>query len=106
MRLITLAALCSAGISTALAAPGAIHLVQKPAMNQTGIVFSYAGDLWRVGREGGAATRLTSRAGNLPGRVTRLCNCSRRTPSPTSQPNRTIVQWPPCASIISATHRF
>ena len=63
MKLIALAALCGAGISTALAAPGAIHLVQKPAMNQTGIVFSYAGDLWRVAREGGVATRLTSGPG-------------------------------------------
>src|SRR5450631_4595833 len=63
MKLFTLAALCSAGISTALAAPGAIHLVQKPAMNKTEIVFSYAGDLWRVSREGGVATRLTSGPG-------------------------------------------
>src|ERR1035441_4262765 len=63
MRLITLAVLYCAGISTALAAPGAIHLVQKPAMNKTEIVFSYAGDLWRVSREGGVATRLTSGPG-------------------------------------------
>ena len=45
MKLFTLAVLCSASISTALAAPGVIHLVQKPAMNKTEIVFSYAGDL-------------------------------------------------------------
>ena len=32
-------------------------------MNKTEIVFSYSGDLWRVGREGGAATRLTSGPG-------------------------------------------
>src|ERR1035438_463152 len=63
MKIFTLAVLCSAGISTALAAPGAIHLVQKPAMNKTEIVFSYAGDLWRVSREGGVATRLTSGPG-------------------------------------------
>src|ERR1035438_5570176 len=63
MKLFTLAALCGAGISTAFAAPGAIHLVQKPAMNKTEIVFSYAGDLWRVSREGGVATRLTSGPG-------------------------------------------
>jgi tricorn protease len=63
MRLITFAVLCCAGISTALAAPGALHLLQKPAMNKTEIVFSYAGDLWRVSREGGAATRLTSGPG-------------------------------------------
>jgi tricorn protease len=63
MKFFTLAALLSAAISTALAAPGAIHLVQKPAMNKSSIVFSYAGDLWRVGCEGGAATRLTSGPG-------------------------------------------
>jgi tricorn protease len=45
------------------AAFGAIHLVQRPAMNRTDIVFSYAGDLWRVSRDGGNATRLTGGAG-------------------------------------------
>src|SRR6202163_3614472 len=49
--------------ASASAAAGAVHLVQKPAMNKTEIVFSYAGDLWRVGREGGVATRLTSGTG-------------------------------------------
>ena len=39
------------------------HLVQKPAMNKTEIVFSCSGDLWRVGREGGVAARLTSGPG-------------------------------------------
>src|SRR5450432_131565 len=63
VKTFTLAALFSAGITTAFAAPGAIHLVQKPAMNKTEIVFSYSGDLWRVSREGGMATRLTSGAG-------------------------------------------
>ena len=57
------AALWCAGISVAYGAAGAIHLVQKPAMSKTEIVFSYAGDLWRVKREGGAATRLTSGPG-------------------------------------------
>ncbi len=41
------------------AADTAIHLLHHPAMNQTQIVFSYAGDLWIVGREGGVAARLT-----------------------------------------------
>jgi tricorn protease len=44
------------------AAPG-VHFFQKPAMSKTEIVFSYAGDLWRVPREGGVATRLTSGVG-------------------------------------------
>src|ERR1035437_3506868 len=63
MNFITIATLFCAGISTVFAAPGAIHLVQKPAMNKTEMVFSYSGDLWRVSREGGVATRLTSGPG-------------------------------------------
>jgi tricorn protease len=42
---------------------GAMHLLQKPAMNKAQIVFTYAGDLWSVPRQGGAATRLTAGAG-------------------------------------------
>ena len=38
-------------------------LLQKPAVNRTHIVFSYAGDLWIVPREGGDAKRLTAAAG-------------------------------------------
>ncbi len=52
-----------AASASAFAAAGTVHLVQKPAMNKTEIVFSYAGDLWRVNREGGLATRLTSSPG-------------------------------------------
>ncbi|HLN04520.1 MAG TPA: PDZ domain-containing protein [Bryobacteraceae bacterium] len=38
-------------------------LLQKPALSRTQIVFSYAGDLWSVRREGGDATRLTTGPG-------------------------------------------
>ena len=38
-------------------------LAQKPALGRTQIVFVYAGDLWRVPREGGAAQRLTTSPG-------------------------------------------
>jgi tricorn protease len=38
-------------------------LLQKPTINRTHIVFCYAGDLWSVRRDGGAATRLTAGAG-------------------------------------------
>src|SRR5438132_606187 len=47
---------CSAATSAQSARP---LLVQKPALSQTQIVFSYAGDLWSVPREGGEARRLT-----------------------------------------------
>ncbi len=35
------------------------HLLQKPALTKTQIVFNYAGDLWVVDRNGGKASRLT-----------------------------------------------
>jgi tricorn protease len=35
------------------------HIFQHPALSRDLIVFSYAGDLWSVPREGGRATRLT-----------------------------------------------
>jgi tricorn protease len=38
-------------------------LAQKPALSRTHIVFVYAGDLWKVSREGGAAQRLTTGPG-------------------------------------------
>ena len=38
-------------------------LFRKPAVSRTHIVFSYAGDLWIVAREGGEATRLTAAPG-------------------------------------------
>src|SRR5437660_10266522 len=38
-------------------------LFRQPAMNKTDIVFSFAGDLWKVSRSGGAAERLTSGTG-------------------------------------------
>ena len=47
----------------AFGAPATIHLLQKPAMTRTQIVFSYAGDLWTVSRQGGMATRLTAGVG-------------------------------------------
>ncbi|MGA2327611.1 MAG: PDZ domain-containing protein [Bryobacteraceae bacterium] len=39
------------------------YLFRKPALSRTEIVFSFAGDLWSVPREGGDARRLTTGAG-------------------------------------------
>ena len=54
---LTLTALC--------AAPGAAEtrLLRFPDVSDTQIVFSYGGDLWIVGREGGDARRLTANIG-------------------------------------------
>jgi len=38
-------------------------LMRKPTLNRTHIVFVFAGDLWRVPRDGGAAMRLTTAKG-------------------------------------------
>jgi tricorn protease len=38
-------------------------LLRKPTVNRTHVVFSYAGDLWSVGRDGGEARRLTHAPG-------------------------------------------
>ena len=39
-------------------------LMRNPTVSSTDIVFSYAGDLWIVSRQGGEARRLTLGAGN------------------------------------------
>src|SRR4030095_10225823 len=38
-------------------------LMRTPTLNKTHIVFSYAGDLWSVSRDGGEASRLTTGVG-------------------------------------------
>lgn len=38
-------------------------LMRTPALSKTHIVFSYAGDLWSVGRDGGVTSRLTTGVG-------------------------------------------
>ncbi len=48
----------------ALSAAPTLQLLHKPVMNKTTIVFTYAGDLWSVPREGGVAVRLTTGNGN------------------------------------------
>ena len=46
-----------------LAAAESKLLLRQPALGKSQIVFSYAGDLWTVPREGGRAARLTTGAG-------------------------------------------
>src|SRR6266536_3374458 len=51
-------------LAMACLAEGAHPLILRtPALNKTHIVFSYAGDLWSVPREGGDAVRLTAGPG-------------------------------------------
>jgi len=45
------------------------QLFQRPALSRTHIVFTYAGDLWIVDRNGGAATQLTTGVGFENGAV-------------------------------------
>src|SRR5256886_8770418 len=49
--------------SVSRAENGNYLLMQKPALSRTQIVFSYAGDLWSVPREGGDAKHLTTGVG-------------------------------------------
>lgn len=51
------------GISTAVEAADEARLLRFPTTNGTEIVFSYAGDLYKVGIGGGEAVRLTSHVG-------------------------------------------
>ncbi len=53
--------LCASLVSSADS--GARLLLQRPALSRTLIVFSYAGDLWSVPREGGDAKHLTTGPG-------------------------------------------
>ncbi len=50
--------------SAALAQANQPLLMRNPTLSKTQIVFSYAGDLWVVSRDGGDAARLTNGIGN------------------------------------------
>ena len=65
MRLIRpiLAVIFAALCPLIIAAQASHPLLQRPSFNGTLIVFSYAGDLWTVDRNGGHASRLTTGTG-------------------------------------------
>ena len=64
MRRVAIVLAVSVGCLTGISADSLTPLLlQKPTLNRTHIAFVYAGDLWTVPREGGAAQRLTSGPG-------------------------------------------
>jgi tricorn protease len=63
LRTLGLVSLAALATSAQSAAPPAPLLLQKPTVSRTAVAFSFAGDLWTVGREGGEARRLTSGVG-------------------------------------------
>ena len=71
MMNVTRVVLAALALSSPLAAPSgdepARFLLQKPTVSRTHVAFSFAGDLWIVGREGGEARRLTNGVGPRDG---------------------------------------
>jgi tricorn protease len=64
MRRVAIALAVSVGSLAGMSADSLTPLLlQKPTLSRTHIAFVYAGDLWTVPRDGGAAQRLTSGAG-------------------------------------------
>lgn len=59
MNRATLTVVLFSSVVACFADTGRPLLLQIPTLNSTHIVFSYAGDLWSVPREGGEAVRLT-----------------------------------------------
>lgn len=62
IRTLFVAGVAAVSLLTA-AEPGTPLLAHHPTLNQTSIVFAYAGDLWSVSRNGGKALRLTTGTG-------------------------------------------
>ena len=54
---------CSIAVTVSVAAAPSPLLLRRPSVNAREIVFSFAGDLWLVAREGGDARRLTAGIG-------------------------------------------
>jgi tricorn protease len=65
MKKVLLPCLCILLLSVAaMAQANQPLLMRNPTLSKTQIVFSYAGDLWSVSRDGGEASRLTNGIGN------------------------------------------
>lgn len=65
MKKVLLPCLCILLLSAAaMAQANQPLLMRNPTLSKTQIVFSYAGDLWMVSRDGGDAARLTNGIGN------------------------------------------
>ena len=60
--IVSLFVLFLAGLAAAQDGP---LLLQRPTLSRTQIAFAFAGDLWIVSRDGGAATRLTNGVGMI-----------------------------------------
>jgi len=70
MKKVSLVFLCIPLLAAAaLAQANQPLMMRNPTLSKTQIVFSYAGDLWRVSRDGGEATRLTNGIGNEYGPI-------------------------------------
>ena len=62
-RILLLTALLQFACAALFAAGDSTVLAQRPALSKTHIVFTWAGDLWVVPRQGGDARRLTTAPG-------------------------------------------
>src|SRR5437868_8044389 len=63
MKHFLIAVVCVVAASLCVFGADGPLLLRRPAVSQTQIAFTYAGDLWVVGRDGGDARRLTTGIG-------------------------------------------
>ena len=59
-----IAGLVASAAAPADAATDPPRLLRFPTLSASAIVFNYAGDLWKVARDGGEASRLTAGVGS------------------------------------------
>lgn len=63
-KIIFVVVILTLALTSVLAQSDKPMLFRQPTVNKTHVVFVFAGDLWKVAREGGTAERLTSNIGN------------------------------------------